>query len=100
MVTNPSYTGMTYFGKTSKEGKKLINISKDKWTPLPDITPAIINQELFDRTQLVLKDSKILHRGRPQHEYLLTGHIKCGYCNSPAVGSCQTEDDDTDFDAR
>ncbi len=88
MVTNLAYTGMTYFGKTTREGNKLINIPRDKWVALPDVTPAIITQELFTRAQRVLKDSKILHRGRPQNEYLLTGHIRCGYCNSPVIGSC------------
>ncbi|MFC1982747.1 recombinase family protein [Chloroflexota bacterium] len=88
MVTNPSYTGKTYFGKTTREGKKFKSLPRDKWSILTDVTPAIISQELFDRAQRVLKGSKELHRGRPQNEYLLTGHIKCGYCNSHLVGSC------------
>jgi site-specific DNA recombinase len=87
-VTNLSYTGVTYFGKTVREGKKLIAVPSEEWAALPDITPAIITQELFDRAQRVLNESKILHRGRPQNEYLLTGHIRCGYCNSHAIGSC------------
>lgn len=88
IVTNHSYTGITYFGKTTRDGKQTRHIPREKWLALKDVTPPIISQELFDRAQIMLKESKELHRGRPQHEYLLTGHIKCGLCNSHAVGSC------------
>lgn len=90
MVTNPSYIGTTYFGKTVREGKKVTLIDRSQWIPLTKVTPPIISQELFDRAQRVLQDSKELHRGRPQNEYLLTGHVRCGYCNSPTVGACLT----------
>lgn len=88
MVKNPAYTGTTYFGKTTMEGKCRKYLPRENWTVLNDVTPAIVDKALFDRAQLVLKQSKELRRGRPQNEYLLTGHIKCGKCGSPLIGSC------------
>jgi site-specific DNA recombinase len=88
MVRNPAYTGTTYFGKTTMEGKCRKNIPRENWTVLNEVTPAIIEKTLFDRAQLVLKQSKELRRGRPQNKYLLTGHIRCGVCGSPLVGTC------------
>jgi site-specific DNA recombinase len=88
IVTNEAYTGTTYFGKTARDGKRFKLMPKENWMLLNGVTPPIISRELFDQAQRVLRDSKELHRGRPQHEYLLTGHIRCGYCNSYLVGSC------------
>jgi site-specific DNA recombinase len=88
IVTNEAYTGTTYFGKTVRDGKHFKPIPKENWMLLDGVTPPIISRELFNQAQRVLRESKELHRGRPQHEYLLTGHIRCGYCNSHLVGSC------------
>jgi site-specific DNA recombinase len=88
IIANPVYIGKTYFGRTSREGKRSKLLPEDKWAMLPDTTPAIIKDQLFERANRVLKLSRELHRGRPQHDYLLTGHIRCGYCNNHLVGSC------------
>ncbi len=88
MVKNPAYTGITYFGKTTMEGKCRKRLPRENWMVLNDVTPAIIEKALFDRAQLILKETKTLRRGRPQNDYLLTGHIKCGKCGSPLIGSC------------
>lgn len=61
---------------------------KQEWKLLPDVTPPIISKDLFEQVQKVLERSKELHPGRPLHDYLLTGHITCGYCHSPLIGSC------------
>jgi len=86
IVRNPAYMGLTYFGQTS--GKNHEKKPKKSWYILPDITPAIISKELFERTQAALARSKELHPGRAQHEYPLTGFAVCGYCGSPLVGAC------------
>ncbi len=89
IVTNPAYTGITYFGKTRgtrKTGLKPQN--KEDWKILPDATPPIISKELFDRVQDVLRHNKEQRPPRIDHEYLLTGHIVCGNCGSPVTGSC------------
>jgi len=88
IVRNPAYCGLTYFGQTRYEKGKRMAVPKDKWTALPDATPAIISEELFEQAQNALKKSKELHPGRAKHEYPLTGFAVCGKCGSPLVGSC------------
>jgi len=89
MLTNPSYIGLTYFGKTSGSKKtKLISIEEKDWKLLPDTTPPIVSEELFYRVQEKIKRSKEIHAALPHREYLLTGHIVCAECGSPAVGAC------------
>ena len=86
VVRNPAYMGVTYFGRTS--GKKHEKTAEESWYVLPDVTPAIISKELFDRAQTALARSKELRPGRAKHEYPLIGLAVCGYCGSPLVGSC------------
>ncbi len=86
IVRNQAYTGITYFGMTS--GKERRVTPKESWHILPNVTPAIISNELFEQAQTALAKSKELHPGRPQHDYPLTGFAVCGYCGSPLVGAC------------
>ena len=86
IVRNPAYMGITYFGQTS--GKNREKTPEESWYVLPDVTPAIISKELFERTQGALAKSKELHPGKAKHEYPLTGFAVCGYCGNPLVGSC------------
>jgi site-specific DNA recombinase len=86
IVRNPAYIGITYFGQTS--GKERKKTPKESWHVLPDVTPAIVSKELFERGQAALVESRELHPGKAMHEYPLTGFAVCGYCGSPLVGSC------------
>jgi site-specific DNA recombinase len=86
IVRNPAYIGITYFGQTS--GKNREKKPQESWHVLPDVTPAIISKELFERVQDALAKSKELHPGKAKHEYPLTGFAVCEYCGSPLVGSC------------
>lgn len=72
IITNRAYIGITTFCGTE----------------LPEVTPAIVDKELFERANEVLKRTKELRKGRPQTPYLLTGHIICGKCGKPLAGSC------------
>ncbi len=85
IVRNPAYTGITYFGRTSGKDRK--KTAEESWHVLPDVTPAIISKELFERVQDALARSKELHPGKSKHEYPITGFAVCGYCGSPLVGS-------------
>ena len=89
MVTNPAYIGLTYFGRNRGSKKTSLQPQpQQEWKLLPDVTPPIISKELFEQVQKVLERSKESRPGRPLHDYLLTGHIICGYCHSPLIGSC------------
>ncbi len=71
MITNKSYIGVTTYLSTE----------------LPGITPPIIDTELFEQANESLKHNKELRKGRPKQPYLLTGHIVCGKCGKPLVGT-------------
>jgi hypothetical protein len=65
IVNNPTYTGKTYFGMTKRVGNKVVTQPKENWTLLPNITPPIITEEMFKRTQEAIKQAgviKVAHR--------------------------------------
>jgi len=88
MATNPAYVGLTYFGRTRGSKKTaLVQQPEEDWRLLPEVTPAIISRELFDRVQKIRQQDRELHQARKLHQYLLRSHIVCGYCGNPLVGS-------------
>ncbi|MFC1946077.1 recombinase family protein [Chloroflexota bacterium] len=86
IVRNEAYIGITYFGVTS--GKQHKKNAKESWHVLPNVTPAIVTKELFEKAQAALERSRELHPGKAKHEYPLTGFAICGHCGSNLVGSC------------
>ena len=86
ILRNTAYYGVTYFGQTAGSDRK--KTAKETWHMLPDVTPAIITQELFERVQTAMAKSREVHCGKPLHEYPLAGFVVCGYCGSPLVGHC------------
>lgn len=71
MVKNPGYIGKTRF----------------KDVVLREVTPAIISQEVFDMANNQLHKPQA-RTGRPEHPYLLRGHVFCALCGSALVGHC------------
>jgi site-specific DNA recombinase len=87
MVANQGYIGITQFGRTRRIGKKVVvNQNKEDVISLRGVTPPIITRELFEQAQLALTWPRS-RTGKANHQYLLTGHIRCGKCGSPMVGS-------------
>jgi len=88
MVTNEAYMGKTYSHKQKRISKaKVISRPKEEWILLRNITPPIISEEMFNRTQEVLRQAKQARPIRQNSPYLLTGFIKCSKCGSPICGS-------------
>ena len=88
IVTNETYSGKTYSGKTKRIAKtKVISRPQKDWFLLPDITPPIISEEMFKRTQEVLLHTKQARPINQNSPYLLTGFIKCSKCGSPIGGT-------------
>jgi site-specific DNA recombinase len=88
ILTNPSYTGKTYYGMSKRIGNtKVIAQPKEFWTLLPDITPPIITEEMFKLTQEAITNAKLSRPIKPNAAYLLTSFIKCSKCGSPVVGT-------------
>ncbi len=90
ILTNPAYIGKTYsFTRDYVEPKRRRNPSskrkktgvvlkpREEWVEIPNATPAIISQELFDATQAILKRNKELSTRNAKRQYLLSGYIFC-----------------------
>lgn len=92
MLENTAYIGLTYYGKERvekvKNQAKPNRTKKDKseWIEVPGFTPRIITQGVFQRAQERLAEP-VLRPGRAIEPYLLTGHIFCGHCSAPLVGT-------------
>ena len=89
ILKNPAYTGKTYVF-TSTNGR-LFRRPKEDWIEIPNATPALISQELFDAAQKQLQVNKEKAARNMKREYLLRGHIFCRRCGRAYYG-CVTKD--------
>ena len=73
------------------KNKKYIGILEYGGEIVEDYCPAIISQELFDCVQEKLADNKQFSAKRKAHEqFILSGHLFCGYCGSSVIGDSAT----------
>jgi len=92
MLINTAYKGVTYYGKERVE--KLKNSTKrlrtatdpSEWVVVEGFTPPIISEATFDLAQQKRKEPKS-RPGKAIEPYLLSGHLLCGYCNTPMIGT-------------
>lgn len=71
IIKNKGYIGQTYF-------KEIL---------LPDVTPTIVDIELFQSANNQLDRPKS-RTGYPKNDYLLRHHAYCVLCGKPLVGHC------------
>ena len=88
ILKNQTYTGKTYFGQTKRVGKTKVEAQpKENWILLPDITPPIITEEIFNRAQEAMKYAKDSRPIKSNASYLLTGFMRCSKCGSTIGGT-------------
>ncbi|MFC1979944.1 recombinase family protein [Chloroflexota bacterium] len=88
MIRNSAYVGRTYFKLKSMANGSESPIEADvRGTLLSEVTPAIIDEDLFQRANMELNKPKV-RTGRPKNEYLLRHHVYCAICGRPLVGHC------------
>ncbi len=88
IAKNITYTGQTYYGQTYRNSRTTVKYKpKDEWILIPNVTPQIISQELFDRTQEAIDYAKAIRPIKPNASYLLTGFARCPKCGSPIGGT-------------
>lgn len=99
MLTNPAYIGKTYaFTHTYVEPRRRRKPDarrkntgirwrpKEEWIEIPNATPPIISQELFEAAQNQLKRNKELSSRNAKRQYLLSGYVFCSRCNRRYIG--------------
>ena len=99
ILTNPAYIGKTYsFTKTFVEPSKrrkpdgkcrktsAVLKPEDEWIEIPNATPAIISDELFEVAQKILRRNKELSSRNAKRQYLLSGYVFCQRCGRRYIG--------------
>lgn len=88
ILKNISYTGKTYYGQTKRVSKTKVEAQPvEKWILLPDITPQIITDEIFNKAQEAIAEAKQSRPLKKNSSYLLTGFMRCSKCGSPIGGT-------------
>ena len=85
ILKNPAYIGKTY-AFTCNMKRKPRRKTQEEWIEIPNVTPAIISQELFDAAQKQLQINRARARRNTKRDYLLSGHVRCHQCDHAYVG--------------
>lgn len=93
LLRNPAYTGKTFaFKYRAVEPEKPTNMTRrysksgrqvrprEEWIEIPGATPPIISDEVFALAQERLRSNLEGSTRNQKHQYLLSGHIRCGLC--------------------
>jgi len=101
ILTNPTYTGTVYIGRsrpTEARGRHSalvpigrgrgghVQTGQEEWTAVTQV-PAIISQEQFDLVQAKLAhNQQFARRNNTAYPYLLRAMVSCGTCRLSCVG--------------
>ena len=104
ILSNPAYCGKTYaftysyveLEKPRKLDRKrtkthIVWKPKDEWVEIPNATPAIISEEMFEAAQARLRRNKELSSRNAKRQYLLSGHIYCSRCGRRYWGNVRSK---------
>lgn len=83
ILSNQMYVGDMVQGKSeaiSFKNKKKIKKPSDEWIIVQNTHEAIIDRELFNEVQNLLKKNKCFN-SNPKTENILSGLCECGYCH-------------------
>ena len=107
ILTNPAYCGRTYVfretrlkvepdGKSRDNGRKTIHQQrpKEEWIEIPNATPPIISEDVFNAAQERLQKNKEMSSRNTKRQYLLRGLIKCRACGRNYIGTTHNRKSD------
>lgn len=86
ILTNPIYTGVTYYGKVKTTNGKRSARPMNEWTKIEVPHLAIIEPEIYKRARERAERNRELASRNRKNQYLLTGHFRCGRCHQVMVG--------------
>jgi site-specific DNA recombinase len=101
ILTNPSYTGHVYAGRTQTQPPRnrhsathpigrpsttSVPTAPETWIPVATI-PAVVSAEQFEQVQAKLaRNQQFARRHNTTHDYLLRALVSCGVCQMACVG--------------
>ncbi len=96
MLRNPGYAGRTIFKRTRTghrrdplTGTRRRTVAlrdESEWIEVPDATPPVISEELFNAVQARLLDPERRRQAQRKYDYPLGGLMRCAHCNGAMVG--------------
>jgi len=92
VLKNFSYVGKKEVNKKNISKNQTNLREQDRYFITKAVWPPIIKQELFDRVQVALKRKfRRSPRQLRNHDYLLSGLLKCNFCGRSLEGSTSTK---------
>jgi site-specific DNA recombinase len=101
ILTNPSYTGQVYAGRSQarpprgrhsalrpigRPSTTQVPMPRAAWIPVATI-PALIGEELFEQVQAKLaRNQQFARRNNSARDYLLRALVSCGHCRTACSG--------------
>ena len=101
ILTNPSYTGQVYAGRSQarpargrhsalrpigRPSTTQVPLPREEWIPVATI-PALIGQEQFEQVQAKLaQNQQFARRNNTARDYLLRALVSCGECRTACTG--------------
>jgi site-specific DNA recombinase len=87
ILTNPTYSGKSWYGKRKTElaTGKLRNVKPELWKIVKGEHEGIIPEEMFENVQSLLKQ-KYMKPSKAKKNYLLAGLARCGLCKGGMFG--------------
>jgi hypothetical protein len=81
ILRNETYTGAMVQNKSFRQAckKKAFSLPRDKWIIVPDSHEAVIEKEVFEKTQFLLSQNTKPTR-LSDHVHIFAGLLKCGDC--------------------
>lgn len=83
ILQNKVYIGHTEYGKKlnlSYKSKKVKLVPRQEWKIVEDTHEAIIDKELFDKVQEIIKNK--FFKPKQKYQYLLRDLVYCGHCGN------------------
>ena len=94
ILTNKKYNGTYVYADPTKTKKRKYDngVKKPDYYEKANVIPKIIDDELWDKVQLIINSKKNLHQYSVNYSpnYLLTDFLICSYCGSRVHGSSRT----------
>lgn len=94
---NSRYIGVEYYGKKRSVGgdrgkAKQVRVPKEQWIEVKGYSPRLVSDSVWRRVQERLVEAQARRSGSNQHQYPLTGFVRCGSCGERSVtGANQTK---------
>lgn len=107
ILTNPTYTGQVYAGRTRSRAQRIrrsathsMGHPHDSLAPVPEeewvtvaVVPAVISAEQFAQAKAKLaQNQSFAARNNKAHTYLLRALVSCGHCLRACQGRCAPSD--------